>query len=72
MRKTDLCLFLNIYVLLRKHLTVEIIFSSEFSGRKEAPMILFLNARVRSASRTKRLADHLIVRLSDDVKEIKL
>ena len=35
-------------------------------------MILFLNACVRSASRTKRLADHLISRLGDDVKEIKL
>lgn len=35
-------------------------------------MILFLNACVRSASRTKRLADHLISRLGDDAKEIKL
>ena len=35
-------------------------------------MILFLNACVRSASRTKRLADHLIGKLGDDVKEIKL
>ena len=36
-------------------------------------MILFLNACVRSASRTKRLADHLIAGLDDrDVKELCL
>ena len=36
-------------------------------------MILFLNACVRSESRTKQLADRLLARLDDkDVKEIRL
>ncbi len=36
-------------------------------------MILFINACVRSNSRTKRLADHLIAKLSDrQVKEVRI
>ena len=36
-------------------------------------MILYLNACVRSESRTKRLADHVLTGLNDkDVKEVRL
>ena len=35
-------------------------------------MILFLNACVRKESRTKRLADRLLSKLNDEVKEVRL
>ncbi len=35
-------------------------------------MILLINACVRSDSRTKQLADHLISKMNDKVKEVKL
>lgn len=40
--------------------------------QKEVAMILFINACVRKESRTKRLANCLLKKLNDDVKEINL